>query len=123
MTGAELRRAREARGESLVAFAARLGIAEKSLRRYEAGSAPVPLTVALALAALAHGLKPWAEGHIEHSALDNENATDAVAAWRASVERLAELGEAVARTAGQPPETVAEELERLAASIRSRGAI
>lgn len=39
--------------------AAALGISRNMPARYEAGTASIPLTVALACAALARGLRPW----------------------------------------------------------------
>jgi hypothetical protein len=41
-----------------VEAAASLGIARSTLDRYLAGSVPIPHSIALACAAVAHGLKP-----------------------------------------------------------------
>lgn len=49
---------RERLGLSRAAFCAALGIAPNSGTAYELGRRPIPQTVALAIAALLHGLPP-----------------------------------------------------------------
>ena len=61
MTAAEFNAAQERLGLSRREFARRLGIAPNSATAYSFGRTPVPLTVALAIAALEAGLGPRPE--------------------------------------------------------------
>ena len=58
MTPTSLLAWRRRRGLGKAAAAAALGVSRNSYAAYEAGRAPIPFTVALACAALAHGLPP-----------------------------------------------------------------
>jgi len=59
MTPAEFITAHKHLGLSRAAFCRALGIALNTGTAYASGKYPVPLTVALAVAALMRGLKPW----------------------------------------------------------------
>ena len=58
MTPTDYTAARQRLGLSRAAFARELGLAYKTALSYEAGKHPVPRYVALAVAALCHGLPP-----------------------------------------------------------------
>lgn len=62
MTGDELSAWRGRLGLRKPAAARALGVGVRSLVRYEQGEAPIPLTVALAAAAVEKGLKPAGAG-------------------------------------------------------------
>lgn len=48
--------------ETIKAFAANTGLAERTVRRMERGEAPIPLVVGFAIAARLYGLPPWGFG-------------------------------------------------------------
>lgn len=62
LTNAELLAWRDRLGLNQGEAATALGIGRTSLRRYEEGEVQTPLTVALAAAAVAKGLKPIGSG-------------------------------------------------------------
>jgi len=58
MTAASLTALRKRLKLSKTAFAEKIGIGRRTLGQYEAEERPIPLTVALACAAIAFGLPP-----------------------------------------------------------------
>ncbi|GAC1042269.1 helix-turn-helix domain-containing protein [Rhizobium sp. No.120] len=58
MTAASLTALRKRLNLSKTAFAEQIGIGRRTLGQYEAEERPIPLTVALACAAIAFGLPP-----------------------------------------------------------------
>jgi len=61
MTPTEFTTAHKQLGLSRAAFCRLIGIAPNSGTAYASGRKPIPLTVALAVAAVMRGLKPWPE--------------------------------------------------------------
>lgn len=59
MTPADFARWRDLMGLNRTQAAEALGVSRNMPAKYEAGTAPIPLTVALACAALIRGLPPW----------------------------------------------------------------
>ena len=59
MTPTDFARWRELMSLNRTQAAEALGVSRNMPAKYEAGTAPVPLTVALACAALIRGLQPW----------------------------------------------------------------
>lgn len=59
LTADDFARWRKLMGLSKVKAAEALGLSRNMPRRYEDGSAPIPLYIALACAALIRGLQPW----------------------------------------------------------------
>lgn len=59
MTPADFARWRELMGLNRTQAAGALGISRNMPAKYEAGTAPIPITVALACAALIRGIAPW----------------------------------------------------------------
>jgi predicted transcriptional regulator len=58
MTGRDLSAFRDRMSLTKKALAEALGIDRKTAQRYEEGAAPIPRYIALACAALAHGVPP-----------------------------------------------------------------
>lgn len=58
MTPATLSAIREAEGDTLSAFSARLGISRNTLARMEAGKSPIPLYIALAATCIYRRMEP-----------------------------------------------------------------
>lgn len=58
MTSASIRALRERLAFTKKGLAEALGVDRKTLQRYEDGTSPIPRHIALAGAALAHGLPP-----------------------------------------------------------------
>lgn len=61
MTPADFARWRELMGFNRTKAAEALGISRNMPAKFEAGTAPISLTIALACAALVRGVKPWPE--------------------------------------------------------------
>ncbi len=61
MTATDFKSTRKRLGLSRAAFSRALGIAPNTATAYEHGRSPIPLTVALAAAALLYGLPPVGE--------------------------------------------------------------
>lgn len=59
MSPADFARWRELMSLNRTQAAEALGVSRNMPAKYEAGTAPIPLTVALACAALIRGISPW----------------------------------------------------------------
>jgi len=59
MVPADFARWRKLMGFNRTQAAEALGVSRNMPAKYEAGTVPIPLTVALACAALIRGVKPW----------------------------------------------------------------